>query len=233
MISEKIVDGLKFLQTTLMYLIFPPICPVCKEIAGEYNELCENCAEKILCLDFYPQLALPITKIMRVTKYRNGTRSLLRKLKFDNNRSVLKPIKKILEKVSTNANVINFLKNVDMAVFVPLHEKRLKERGYNQTKLIFGEWLASMNVPPKDILIRTKITPHLFNLSPKERTEILKGAFTTVEGADVADKNILIVDDIYTTGATVRECAAALKKIDAAKIYVLAFASDFGEQINA
>lgn len=222
-----------FLKTTLLYLIFPPICPVCKEIVDDYDELCENCANQILCMDLDPNPPLPITEVMRLTKYRGGTRGLLRKLKFDGNVKVLKPINKIFDKVSTNANVTNFLKNVNAAVFVPLHEERLRKRGYNQTELIFSDWLTSMNVPPKNILIRIKKTPHLFDLSPKERKKILDGAFKVIEGADVAGKNILIVDDIFTTGATSAECAKVLKKIGAAQIYVLAFASDFGEQFNA
>ena len=218
-----------FFKTTLIYLVFPPLCPVCHEISDEYDELCEKCAEKIMCVDLKLNPPLPLSKVMRITKYHDGTRNLLRKLKFDKNQKVLKPIKKILEKISTNPNVINFFKNVDMAVFVPLHEERLKSRGYNQTELIFSEWLTSMNVPPKNILLRTKKTPHLFNLSPKERAETLKDAFSVIEGAEVAGKNILIADDIYTTGTTARECAKALKKVDAAQIYVLALASDFGE----
>ena len=224
---------INFLKTTLMYLFFPPVCPICKEIVDEYDELCETCASEILCTDLDPNPPLPITEVMRLTKYRDGTRKLLRKLKFDNNTVVLKPIKKILERFSTNINVKNFLKNIDAAVFVPLHAERLRRRGYNQTELIFVDWLASMNVPTKNILIRTKKTPHLFNLSPKERKQILDGAFKVIEGADVAGKNILIVDDIFTTGATSAECAKVLKKIGAAQIFVLAFASDFGEQFNA
>jgi len=222
-----------FFKTTLLYLIFPPICPVCKEIVDDYDELCENCAEQILRMDLDPNPPLPITEVMRLTKYRGGTRDLLRKLKFDNNKVVLKPINKILNKISSNVNVKNFLKNIDVAVFVPLHEERLRKRGYNQTELIFSDWLKSMNVLPKNILIRTKKTPHLFNLSPTERKQILDGAFKVIEGADVAGKNILIVDDIFTTGATAAECAKTLKKIGAAQIFVLAFASDFGENFNA
>ena len=222
-----------FFKTTLMYLIFPPICPVCKEIVDDYDELCENCSEQILRMDLDPNPPLPITEVMRLTKYRGGTRDLLRKLKFDNNKVVLKPINKILNKISSNVNVTNFLKNIDVAVFVPLHEERLRKRGYNQTELIFSDWLKSMNVLPKNILIRTKKTPHLFNLSPTERKQILDGAFKVIEGADVAGKNILIVDDIFTTGATAAECAKTLKKIGAAQIFVLAFASDFGENFNA
>ena len=226
---EKILGAWNFLSETLMYIIFPPLCPVCREIVDERGDICPACLEKILRKDFNHDSPAPIEKVMRITKYRGGTRNLLRSLKFDNSLKSLPALKKILESVSTDPKVTEFLKGVDMAVFVPLHEERLKQRGYNQTELIFSEWLATMKVPAENILLRTKKTPRLFNLTPAERKKILQDAFEVVDGANVAGKNILIVDDIYTTGATVTECAKALKKVDAAQIFVLAFASDFGE----
>ena len=225
---EKILGAWNFLSETLMYIIFPPICPVCKKIVDERGDICSSCLEKILRKDFYPNPPAPIEKVMRLTQYRGGTRDLLRKLKFDKSKSSLPTIKKILDNVSTDAQVTDFLKSVDVAVFVPLHEDRLKKRGYNQVELIFSDWLTAHKVPIENILLRTKKTPHLFDLTPDERKKTLNGAFETVEGADVAGKNILIVDDIFTTGATASECAETLKKIGAAKIYVLALASDFG-----
>ena len=213
---------------TLIYIIFPPICPVCHEIVDERGDICATCLEKILHIDFYPKPPAQIEKVMRITKYRGGTQKLLRKIKFENSLSTLPVMKKILENISDDETVKDFLKGVDMAVFVPLHAERLKERGYNQVELIFSDWLTAQEIPIENILIRTKKTVHLFDLNPAERKKVLSGAFETVEGADVAGKNILILDDIYTTGATVTECAETLKKIGAAQVKVLAFASDFG-----
>lgn len=226
---EKILSAWNFLSETLIYIIFPPFCPVCREILDERGDICPACLEKFLRKDFYPNPPAPIAKVMRLTKYRGGARDLLRSLKFDNSKSSLPTIKTILENVSKDAQVTEFLKGVDVAVFVPLHEDRLKQRGYNQVELIFSDWLTAQNVHVENILIRTKKTPRLFDLTPAERKEMLKGAFEMVDGANVAGKKVLIVDDIYTTGATVTECAVTLKKVDAAQIYVLAFASDFGE----
>ena len=201
---------------------------LCQEIVDERGDICSACLEKILRQDFFSTPPAQIEKVLRLTKYRGGTRELLRKLKFDNNVKVLPTLKKILEMASADSKVEEILSGVDVAVFVPLHEERLKQRGYNQTELIFSDWLTARGVPAENFLKRTKKTPRLFNLTPAERRETLKDAFEVVEGADVAGKKILIVDDIYTTGATVAECAKALKKNNAAQIFVLALASDFG-----
>lgn len=225
---NKIFGAWKFLSDTLIYIIFPPFCPICQEIVDERGDICSACLEKIMRQDFFSTPPAQIEKVLRLTKYRDGTRGLLRKLKFENNLKVLPTLKKILEIASTDSKVTEFLKGVDVAVFVPLHEERLNRRGYNQTELIFSDWLTAQGVRAENFLKRTKKTPRLFNLTPAERRETLKDAFEVVEGADVAGKKILIVDDIYTTGATVTECAKSLKKMHAAQIYVLALASDFG-----
>ena len=230
---KKILGAWKFLSDTLIYIVFPPFCPLCREIVDERGDICFACIEKVVRQDFYSTPPAQIEKVLRLTKYRGGTRELLRKLKFDNDLRVLPTLKKFLEIASTDSKVEEILNGVDVAVFVPLHEERLKQRGYNQTELIFSDWLTARGVRTENFLKRTKQTPRLFKLSPAERRETLKDAFETVEGADVAGKKILIVDDIYTTGATVAECAKALKKANAAQIFVLALASDFGSVESA
>lgn len=161
-----------------------------------------------------------------MTKYRGGTQKLLGKLKFENNLSVLPALKKILELTSKNPDFKNFLEKIDAATFVPLHEKRFKERGYNQTELLFREKFEEFKIPVENFLIRKKSTPKLFNLNPGERKKVLSGAFFPAGNFDLSGKKILLADDIYTTGTTASECAGVLKKIGAAKVYVIAFASD-------
>ena len=225
---EKISDALKFIQTTLIYLIYPPLCPICEKIVDERYKLCEECAKNILSVEETKDFPAPISGVIRITKYRGGSRSLLRRLKFDNNKNVLETLQKILYDVSSRDEVKNFLAKVNLATFVPLHAERLKKRGYNQTELIFSDWLKSMNLPAKNLLLRTKATPHLYKYNADERKEILKGAFSLAEGVEVTGKNILIVDDIFTTGATAAGCAEVLKTAGANKIFVMALASDFG-----
>ena len=215
-----------------IYFLFPPRCPNCREMVDERYQLCQTCAEKILRLDFYDRPPAPLERVLRVTKYRDGSRDLLRKLKFDNDLRVVPALKRILDDVANRAEILDLLSGVDMAVPVPLHSERLKERGFNQTEKIFGDWLAKKNLPLRDLLIRTLPTPKLYSLGKTEREKVLSGAFAPKEKIDLRGRHILIVDDIFTTGTTCRECAKVLKSLGAAKISVLAFAADFGDNLG-
>ena len=217
------------LWEAVIYLLFPPRCPACKEIVDERYKLCTTCAEEILRLDFYDKPPMPLEKVLRVAKYRDGLQQLLHKMKFDNNLDVLPALKKILDDVAEREEVLDLLSGIDFAVPVPLHEERFKERGFNQTEKIFEEFLSQKNIPLQKILMRRVATPKLYKFGKVERQKILKDVFAAVELVDLRGKKILIVDDIFTTGTTVSECAKVLKTLGAEKVSVLVLASDFGE----
>ena len=139
-------------------------------------------------------------------------------------------LKKILDDVANRKEMLKLLDGVDLAVPVPLHAERLKERGFNQTEKIFEEFLAKKNIPMREILIRRVATPKLYKFGKAKRQEILKGVFAAKELNNLRGKKILIVDDIFTTGTTVSECAKVLEELGAEKIVVLALASDFSER---
>ena len=221
------------LWDALIYFLFPPRCPVCHKISDERYQICAACEKKILRVDFSKEIFSPIDKVLRVTKYRGGSRDLLRKLKFDNDLRVLPVLKKILDDMTSREEISKLLADIDFAVPVPLHRERQSDRGFNQTEEIFGEWLSKKKLPLKDILIRTRPTPRLYSYGKSQREEILRGVFAPAEAVDLRGQKILIVDDIFTTGTTCKECAKVLKSLGAEKIFVLAFASDFGENIYA
>lgn len=220
------------LWEALIYFLFPPKCPVCRKMVDERYQICAECEKKILRVDFSKERFSSIDSVLRVTKYRNGSRDMLRKLKFDNDLRVVPVLKKILDDVTSREEILSLLHGVNLAVPVPIHQDRFNERGFNQTEEIFGEWLAENNLPLKNILKRTHSTPNLYSFGKTDREKILSGVFEPVEQIDLSGQNVLIVDDIFTTGTTCKECAKVLKSLGAKKVFVLAFASDFGENFN-
>lgn len=217
----------------LTYFLFPPKCPVCGDFVDERYQFCSKCVGKVLHVDFCNEIPFQLEKVLRVTKYRDGSRDLLHKLKFDSDLSVIPSLKMILDEISDREEIFQLLDGVNFAVPVPLHENRLKERGFNQTEEIFREWLLKKNIPLKNLLARTQETQKLYSLNKFERQKVLSGVFSpTDEKIDLRGKIILIVDDIYTTGTTVSECAKVLLNLGAKNVRVLVFASDFDENLS-
>jgi len=110
--------------------------------------------------------------------------------------------------------------DIDFLVPVPLSGERMKERGYNQALLIAKQ----LNKLIADVLIRTRKTIPQKNMSIKKRQENLKGAFKIIKNHGIIGKNILLVDDVYTTGATVMECKHVLMKNGANRVDIITMA---------
>ena len=113
----------------------------------------------------------------------------------------------------------------DIVTFVPLHKKRLKERGYNQAKLLAAALAVKYGLPLEETLIRKVDTPHLTKLSREKRSETMKNVIEAVHAGDVGGKRVLLIDDVFTTGTTAGVCAGVLKKAGAVSVLVYTFAT--------
>ena len=112
-----------------------------------------------------------------------------------------------------------------LMVPVPLHRWRIWRRGYNQAALMARALACgSPHSLALDMLTRTKATPSLRGLGPDRRAKVVRGAFAVRERGAVAGRSVLLIDDVYTTGATVNACARALKRAGAAQVEVLSWA---------
>ena len=113
----------------------------------------------------------------------------------------------------------------DVVIPVPLHRARLRWRGFNQSALI-GAAVARRIGRPLDVgsLVRTRATPPQTMRDRKERARNVRGAFAVRRPARIAGRQILLVDDVMTTGATVDECARILKVAGARRVDVLTLA---------
>ena len=113
----------------------------------------------------------------------------------------------------------------NLLIPVPLHKKRLKERGYNQSELLAKEISSALEIPLNcEVLEKVKYTLPQFNLNEKERMENIRGAFELKNIELIKGKKLLIIDDIFTTGITVHEVCRVLRKGKPESIYVLTLA---------
>ncbi|HJU04906.1 MAG TPA: ComF family protein [Nitrospiraceae bacterium] len=117
------------------------------------------------------------------------------------------------------------LPTVDVIMPVPLYPTRLREREYNQSLLLVDRLNRRLRLPVSyDNLVRRRHTPPQTELSRAVRLKNLRGAFGVLRAGEVRDQRVLLVDDVMTTGATVNECAKALRKAGAREVYVCTLA---------
>jgi len=113
----------------------------------------------------------------------------------------------------------------DVVVPVPLHPLRLRERGYNQAELIARPLAELLRLPLGSyLLVRTKPRPDKHRLTRQERWRTVRGAYATRQGTQVDKLRILLVDDVFTTGATLDACSRALRSAGAARVVGLTVA---------
>lgn len=114
--------------------------------------------------------------------------------------------------------------DLDLATWVPLHWRRYLGRGYNQAERIARPLAGALTLPARPTLLRTRATPAQTGLPRGRRAANVRGALRVRRRARVADLSILLVDDVFTTGATLRTAADSLRLAGAARIVAAAAA---------
>ncbi len=209
----------------LLNLIYPPVCGICGKINKEY--LCKKCEIKIkeyVISSIRKSKHTYFDEIYCELRYKDIVRDNIIKYKFQNKAYLYKTFSKI---ILNNKKTCGFLKKYDIIIPVPISKKRKILRGYNQSCLIAYEIAKYLNLKCEDkCLIKQKDTIEQSKLNKQQRKINLKGAYKVINKQNLTDKNVLIIDDIYTTGSTVNECAKVLKEAGAKKIGVLTIAKD-------
>ncbi len=228
-----------------------PVCPEClSQIRPIQGRVCSICGERVLSayavsdesgLRRCPvcrRVDRPFGRAVAFGSYEEGLRELIHLLKY----SGVRPAAGFLGQMLAGpvaALEPAFEQSRLLVIPVPLYKGKRRERGFNQAELIARAALTACADErlqlATDVLQRTRDTKSQIGLSSHQRREHLRGAFAVPRTAEVTGREVLLVDDVYTTGATVSECARVLRRAGAAQVWVatvartLKLASRYGE----
>ena len=237
-IKTKIVDFFKRLIKAFDKALYPMdcTCDVCGEelVADTRYRLCSDCIAKLPFANGHRCLCCGVpladesdycnrcqyergafVKNRSPLVYEGETRKIIYSLKFGK--------KKYLAQTLGALMADEFLKDnmeADIIVYVPMTEAEEKKRGFNQSELLAEEVGKRLNIAVLPALVKIKETKAQKELGGKERAQNLEGAFACVF-EQVNNRKILLIDDIFTTGATANECAKVLLKAKAREVNVL------------
>jgi ComF family protein len=228
-------------------VVFPPVCVHCRGVVpseGEFRHLCPRCVAQIEWVKpphcstcghpFYGVVEgermcphceglAPAFREGRTAVLSKGAgRALVHELKYHRGLHVLTDVERIFRRAS---HVLELARGA-VLVPVPLHPRKLRERGYNQSALL-AECLARAaggGAEVRELLRRTADTESQTHHDRKARQLNLKNAFAVAKGASIsAGLHYLLVDDVFTTGSTLNSCALALRRAGAINLDVVTF----------
>ncbi|MDI6846068.1 MAG: ComF family protein [Candidatus Saccharicenans sp.] len=180
-----------------------PVCPVCGRFYHNPSASSFPCGD---CLEQPPSYS----RHRSFGPYSGQLKEIILLFKYRGHEGLRRPLAIMLQEVLEREGL---LENVDLIIPVPLHRKREKSRGYNQAALLSSALSKLTGVPwLSDALVRTRNTPPQVSLQAAERQTNLEGAFKVKKTEKVAGRVVLLVDDVFTTGSTLRECAGELRK---------------------
>ncbi len=214
---------LRDLADSALRLLFPSRCVLC---GREGDLICEPCRRSFpprLEADAIPKLT-GIRAARAVWPYEGSVREIVRRYKYNGLRS-LSPV---LASEMTNV-LLEWDPPIDLIIHVPVHPARLRERGFDQSELLARELSQTTytDVVAISAIARLRETAvQARAMSATERTANVRGAFHVPDPEQIRRANILLIDDVLTTGATLTEAARALRRAGAKNVYALTLAHE-------
>lgn len=244
------VHSIKKNMNLILNILFPPRCVFCSRIMNWSTEeeelLCPDCLSQIpfidtpgcnfcgkrleqdtICSCRLEEDNLFYSKAYSACEYKGIIRNRLLDFKFSNRKGLSKVFAGLIIRKLQMTNEKTF----DIIISVPIHEVKFEKRGYNQSELI-SEHIAKYYLKPlvKKNLVKTRETHTQSKLHKKDRVQNIKNAFEIILKEEVIGKNILLIDDILTTGSTVNECSKVLMQNGAKEVIVATVAT--GKTLN-
>lgn len=222
--------------TDFLHLFFPQTCVVCaKKLLGDEKHLC------LLCLFALPRTdyvnlrenplevlftgRLPFERIASFADFskEGSLQKIVHELKYADNPELGEFLGRL---IYAECGTSDFFQSVDFLVPVPLHPKRLKKRGYNQSYHVAKGLSEGLGLPVvADNLIRSINNPSQTTLSRTQRWSNVKDIFSVVHPEAFCGKHVLLIDDILTTGSTIEACAHQILRSKGCRISILTVGS--------
>lgn len=173
------------------------LCQKCGEKILEGNSFCDRCKQINYDFDYSNSFAV----------YNEITSRIVKRYKYNGKKYYAEFIAELMLE---NDNLFDY---IDLITFVPISEKRKKERGFNQAEEVAKILGKELNIEVADTLDKIGTGKHQAGLSQKDRRKNLAGTFALKDGVKnlIKDKSIMIIDDVFTTGSTLSECAKTLR----------------------
>lgn len=163
-------------------------------------------------------------ELLYIFKYEGIIRKTILRYKFQEKSYTYKTFVNFMLK---NKKFFEFIKSYDTIVPVPISNKRYKERGYNQSYLLAREISKNTMLKLQNrSIIKNKNIIEQSKLNKEERKANIQGVYKLIDSKNIKNKNIILIDDVYTTGSTVNECARVLQQARPKSISVLVIAKD-------
>jgi ComF family protein len=222
-------DDCRLCEQPLSNISRIPVCPAClslpKPLEAEF--FCRACRTPFV--DDYPLDEHDLCTVCRESlvnfdtaysfgSYEGPLRKLIHLFKYAKVESLAGPLSRFL------LQALPLDQNFDLIIAMPMHWRKRWERGFNQAELLARPVARRYGLKLSSNLRRKRYTPPQARLSEPERRENLRGSFAVKRPEQIADRRILLIDDVFTTGATLRAAAAVLKTAGAVRVSALTLA---------
>ena len=240
---RQALDCARMLAKGALDTLYPPTCLACRAATDAHGALCPRCwsAMRFIERPYCERLGTPFeqdlgeglispqamadppvfARARAVARFEDGpARKLVHRLKYSDRAEMARPIGRWMARAGAG-----LLADADCIIPVPLHPLRLWRRRFNQAALLAREVARATGKPcDVDALLRVKPTPSQVGLSRAQRAQNVQGAFKVAGGAAVKGLNVVLVDDVLTSGATANAASRALIRAGAKRVDVLVFA---------
>lgn len=217
------------------HLLYPCLCTACgSDVVSHNNMLCLDCINEMPTTDFYSYKDNPVEKIFwgrldvsaaaALVYFTKGSivQNLLHQLKYTGNKDIGYYLGKMMGEKLRESDRFG---NIEVLIPMPLFFRKQRKRGYNQAELLCEGISQVIKVPVEnDVIQRKKNTETQTHKGRLARWNNIEGTFELGMAAKIVHRNVLLVDDVVTTGATLEACGSKLLNVDGLRLSIAAFA---------